>query len=162
MHVHEQIHTVVGRRRYKAHDARWAGREGGRGPPWGRCVEGVAVARKGGSERAKVASASRRPVRVSHQPTSTRRVTSLVDPETSRCFSRAEPETGAVAAPETCHRAVSTGNRGSNLESRVFAETGCESGVLAEKRRALCLSRLGRVARCALATEPSVIVAFNR
>ena len=37
---------------------------------------------EGGSERAKVASASRRPERVSHQPTSTRRVTSLVDPET--------------------------------------------------------------------------------
>lgn len=70
---------VVGRRRYKAHDAQ--SREKGYDVGVG-VSKGSRLLEKGGSERAKVASASRRPERVSHQPTSTRRVTSLVDPET--------------------------------------------------------------------------------
>lgn len=52
----------------------------GQGTGWSasrRPVEGFELTPMGESQRAKVASASRRPERVSHQPTSTRRVTSL-------------------------------------------------------------------------------------
>lgn len=82
-----------------------------------RSVEGVAVGRRGGASRAKVASASRRPERVSHQPTSTRRVTSLArsgDTErllaTSVCVNGAETRVPSTWVPETTveHRARST------------------------------------------------------
>lgn len=57
----------------------------------GSVCRGVALGRKGGEGGGRVAQRWRRRrdarrERVSHQPTSTRRVTSLVDPETSRCF----------------------------------------------------------------------------
>lgn len=80
----------VGRRGYKAHAMPAEHERRG-------ILAGVGVSRgsrsveKGEREAGRVAQRWRRRrdarrERVSHQPTSTRRVTSLVDPETSRCF----------------------------------------------------------------------------
>lgn len=99
----EREREFVGRRGYKAHAMPAEQRRG--------ILVGVGVSRgsrsvEKGEGGGRVAQRWRRRrdarrERVSHQPTSTRRVTSLVDPETSRCFfSLGTGNWGLSRAPE--------------------------------------------------------------